>query len=147
LGELGIEVLDGSQEFIGIPKNPNILIDAKHNGFRSYRNMTLRCIIWKEKRISEPMHCQERMEKKTKKEINQDVIVLPAETLSKNGNHRPKGTTEKSWNNTMIHQWQDHPGNKKNVKSLQRDFDWPGMENEVKEYVKGCMECQRNKAD
>jgi len=40
-----------------------------------------------------------------------------------------------------------HPGIKRMLKSLQRDFDWPGMENEVKEYVKGCMECQRNKAD
>ena len=33
------------------------------------------------------------------------------------------------------------------LKSLQKDFDWPGMEKEVKEYVKGCMEYQRNKAD
>src|SRR5882757_4749958 len=42
---------------------------------------------------------------------------------------------------------EEHPGTKRMLKSLQRDFDWPGMENEVKEYMKGCMECQRNKAD
>ena len=40
-----------------------------------------------------------------------------------------------------------HPGVKRMLKSLQWDFDWPRMEDEVKEYVKGCMECQRNKAD
>ena len=40
-----------------------------------------------------------------------------------------------------------HPGVKRLLKSLQQDFDWPGMEDEIKEYVKGCMECQQNKAD
>ena len=40
-----------------------------------------------------------------------------------------------------------HPGVKRMLKSLQRDFEWIGMEQEVKDYMKGCMECQRNKAD
>jgi hypothetical protein len=38
-----------------------------------------------------------------------------------------------------------HPGTATTLINLKRDYWWPGMPNFVREYVKGCLLCQRNK--
>ena len=40
-----------------------------------------------------------------------------------------------------------HPGMASTYFSVQRDFWWPGLQNFVHQYVKGCATCQQNKAD
>ena len=76
---------------------------------------------------------------------NQNVIILPEEWFRRIVEDRKEqlGILERYHDSPMA----GHPGVKWMLKSLQRDFQWLEMEQEVKEYIKGCMECQRNKAD
>ena len=39
----------------------------------------------------------------------------------------------------------EHEGQQKMVKLVTRNFQWPGVMKEVKQYVEGCNSCQRNK--
>ena len=38
-----------------------------------------------------------------------------------------------------------HPGINHTIQLVSRHYWWPGMRQEIKEYVQGCAECQRNK--
>ena len=40
-----------------------------------------------------------------------------------------------------------HPGINQTTCLLERYYWWPGLQNEVAEYVKGCAECQRHKVN
>lgn len=42
-------------------------------------------------------------------------------------------------------QYAGHVGGHRTVKNVERLYWWPGMGNEIREYVKGCEVCQRNK--
>ncbi|MBW0572621.1 hypothetical protein O181_112336 [Austropuccinia psidii MF-1] len=38
-----------------------------------------------------------------------------------------------------------HPGQKKTLKLVKRDFHWPGMTQFIKDYLSSCQQCSRNK--
>ena len=40
-----------------------------------------------------------------------------------------------------------HPGVKQMKLTMQKEVDWPGMEEDIEKYVKGCQSCQKNKPD
>ena len=40
-----------------------------------------------------------------------------------------------------------HPGIKRTAQLVERNYWWPGLRRDVLEYVKGCVECQRNKVN
>ena len=40
-----------------------------------------------------------------------------------------------------------HPGINQTTRLLERYYWWPGLQNKVAEYVKGCAECQRHKVN
>eukprot|EP00955_Chlamydomonas_euryale_P039161 351314-Chlamydomonas_euryale.AAC.3 len=42
--------------------------------------------------------------------------------------------------------YSEHPGTQKMLKIVQRFFWWPGFTEDVKEFVKNCPTCQRNKS-
>ena len=40
-----------------------------------------------------------------------------------------------------------HPGYKKMITILRKDYFWPNMKNEVAEYIASCIECQQVKVE
>jgi len=33
------------------------------------------------------------------------------------------------------------------LKNMEKEYEWPGMKEEIENYVEGCQECPRNKPD
>mmetsp|Transcript_5166 Transcript_5166/g.15687 ORF Transcript_5166/g.15687 Transcript_5166/m.15687 type:complete len:236 (+) Transcript_5166:1313-2020(+) len=57
----------------------------------------------------------------------------------------------KNIRHAILHELHDppysgHPGTHKLLRSVQRSFWWPGIAKDVKEFVKNCPTCQRNKS-
>ena len=40
-----------------------------------------------------------------------------------------------------------HPGISRTTDIIANKYWWPGMQEEIQEYVRGCVECQRNKVN
>jgi len=38
-----------------------------------------------------------------------------------------------------------HPGQQQMTKLVKRNYWWPGLKEDIKKYVKGCIKCQQNK--
>ena len=38
-----------------------------------------------------------------------------------------------------------HPGQQQMIKLVKRNYWWPGLKEDIKKYVKGCIKCQQNK--
>ena len=81
-----------------------------------------------------------------KRKDNQDVIVLPPELFKR---VEILASTERL---ELLQKFHDsllagHPGVKRMKHAMQKEVDWPGMEEDIKEYVKGCQGCQKNKPD
>jgi len=38
-----------------------------------------------------------------------------------------------------------HAGTNKTVRKIKRRFNWPGLKSDVKDYIKKCESCQKNK--
>jgi RNase H-like domain found in reverse transcriptase/Integrase zinc binding domain len=78
-----------------------------------------------------------------KKGDNKDQVVLPEHLF------RALILGVKDNKEEILRRYHDdplagHPGVKRMMKELEKDWNWEGMRKDVQEYVKGCVECQKN---
>src|ERR1700723_3812979 len=78
-----------------------------------------------------------------KKDDNKQQIVLPEHlfrALILGVKDDKKGILQRYHDDPLA----GHPGVKRMIKELERDWAWEGMRKDVQDYVRGCAECQKN---
>jgi len=103
-------------------------------------------VAQEEMEASDPVYVQE--EEVLKPWIDAHQLKRIEGTWYKDGRRVVTGTMKHKWafiqthHNTPIY---GHPGINKTYQLTSRRYWWPNMRQDVKDYVQGCTECQRNK--
>ena len=107
-----------------------------------------RIITQEEMEATDPIYAQD--EELLKPWINAHRLKKVGGVWYKEGRRIVTGRTEHK--RTFIQAHHDvpvygHPGINKTHQLVSRRYWWPNMQQDVKDYIRGCAECQRNKVN